>query len=302
MNDVLGSSEAAVEAAVLDQLRSAPAPTPLAKIHKGMPKRTPAEAVERAVESLVAAGRAFRFAPYRSQAPRFWDRPHAEYARQVIREAIEKKPRTASDLDKAVQKPLADLSAARRKEIVGLLAAEGAVYQLPPLPGSRTVRYSASPPDPADYVRTAVSRFVRAETSVAKQLAPLGVSPSAVRQAVLTLLGENAPQGAAVVETTSRSGAGASPEEVGAAVLDMVRELARDPRLGGFISLPELRERLQSRMADKDRFDRVVCELARRQVVELYPHDYPGSLSDEERARLVTDERGAFYNGLSLRE
>ena len=56
------------------------------------------------------------------------------------------------------------------------------------------------------------------------------------------------------------------------------------------------------RLSDKEQFDRVVCDLARQQVVELYPHDYPGSLPEQERRRLVADERGAFYNGVSLRK
>lgn len=307
MNDAVETQDtAAIEAAVLERLRAAPEPAALGKIQQALPKKPQVarESVARALEELVEQGRAFLFAPYRGKDVRYWDRGHDEYARQVIREALAKKPRTATELDKTLQKPLADWNASQRRAAAQQFAAQGGIYQLPPLPGGKTVRYGLTRPDPADYLRTAMGRFLKAEASVRKLLAPLGISPEEVRTAAERLLGGKTPERGARVESPVVAAVPTAPEDAGAereAVLQKIRELARDPRLGGFVSLPDLRREMRSRVADKERFDQIVCELASRQVVELYPHDYPASLPEEERNHLVADGRGAFYNGVSLR-
>lgn len=50
----------------------------------------------------------------------------------------------------------------------------------------------------------------------------------------------------------------------------------------------------------KDRFDRAAVDLAKRRKVVLHHHDYPATLSEEERAGLVRDEMGTYYVGAGL--
>jgi hypothetical protein len=52
----------------------------------------------------------------------------------------------------------------------------------------------------------------------------------------------------------------------------------------------------------KAAFDRAALTLARQRKVSLHYYDAPGSLSEAERARLVRDSKGVYYNGIALRD
>ena len=98
------------------------------------------------LDEQARAGRLVRFAPFRGKAPRYWTRDHASYARGLIQGALSEKPRTSSDLEKAIAKRLGDLTKAQRQAILDQMVAEEKVYRLPNLPGSRTPRYSLARP------------------------------------------------------------------------------------------------------------------------------------------------------------
>jgi len=70
---------------------------------------------------------------------------------------------------------------------------------------------------------------------------------------------------------------------------------------GAPVSLTRLREWPGLKDLPKAVFDRAALELAVRGVVVLNRHDYPASLSDEERQKLVQDDRGCCYIGIALR-
>ena len=129
------------------------------------------------LEGQARAGRVVRFAPFRGKAPRYWTRDHAAYARGLIRAALAERPRSGSDLEKAVAKRLGDLTKAQRQAILDQMVAERKVYRLPNLPGSRAPRYSLSPPDPRDYLRTPVGRLRKQIERLAEELARFGVAP-----------------------------------------------------------------------------------------------------------------------------
>ena len=53
---------------------------------------------------------------------------------------------------------------------------------------------------------------------------------------------------------------------------------------------------------DKAHFDAAVLDLSRQGRVSLHRHDYPASLTPQERDELVTDGAGTYYVGLALRQ
>jgi hypothetical protein len=308
-------TEDGIELRLRDALRAAAEPLAVSKIRASLParQRAAAEELQSILEALVARGAAYRFAPYRTQnrAPRYWDRSPVVYVRQLILAALQGKNRSARDLEKALQRPLADWKKQERQEAIGRLVSEGAVYRLPPLPGSKAVRYSLSPPDPADYLRAAMNRFLQHENKVEQQLAPLGIQPRQVREATLRMLGRepspNSPREPSVQAAPDevagpRPRAGGGPTDDELLVLQAIRELGHDPRLGGFVSIADLRRTLDGRLPASQRFDETLWRLAQARQVDLYPHDYPGSLTNEERRQLLFDERGRCFNGVSLRD
>jgi len=70
---------------------------------------------------------------------------------------------------------------------------------------------------------------------------------------------------------------------------------------GAPVQLSHLRHSLRSEIADKDIFDQAVMRLAAQGRVAVHQHDYVGSLSQEELAALVSDGRGNYFIGVTLR-
>lgn len=85
-------------------------------------------------------------------------------------------------------------------------------------------------------------------------------------------------------------------------ILEVLRGLSRARRHGGLVAVRDLREAIGDRCPDKVAFDAALGGLARSDRVWLYRHDFPASLSPAERAGMVVDDQGNYYNGVSLRE
>jgi hypothetical protein len=154
--------------------------------------------------------------------------------------------------------------------------------------------------------------LLKHEKKVEQQLASLGIQPHQVHEAARRLFdaaSNRIPRPQQVVkptqaetptETTAIESKGSLEDQ--AHILQAIENLGRDPRLGGFVSMLDLRRAVERQLPDYDRFDRALLDLARSRRVDLYPHDFPGSLTREERRQLDTDERGRCFNGVSLRQ
>ena len=86
----------------------------------------------------------------------------------------------------------------------------------------------------------------------------------------------------------------ATVEQVRKAIQRMTNE--KPP--GALLSVRELRGRLA---LDKDTFDEAVLALHAAARIVLHHHDFPASLGETERGKLVRDARGVHYVGLALR-
>jgi len=198
------------------------------------------------LEEQARAGRLVRFAPFRGKASRYWTRDHAAYARGLIHGALAEKPRSASDLEKSVAKRLGDLTKAQRQALLDQMVAEGKVYRLPNLPGSRTPRYSLSPPDPRDYLRTPVGRLRKQIERLAEGLARFGVTPEDTFSAAVELLGVKPPDLAArsAAARADAWSAAAARADFAAAFDAAFHELDRQRGSHNFLSLVDLRQAL----------------------------------------------------------
>lgn len=52
----------------------------------------------------------------------------------------------------------------------------------------------------------------------------------------------------------------------------------------------------------KEVFDQCVTILASQDVLALFRHDYPASLTEQQRAEMVHDGRGNWFNGVAISE
>jgi len=78
-------------------------------------------------------------------------------------------------------------------------------------------------------------------------------------------------------------------------MVDLVLHILR--QYGPIVSASWLRTVITDRYLDV-----FLLRLCREGRIGLHKHDYPGSLSDEERAELITDGHGTYYAAVSLRE
>jgi RNA 2',3'-cyclic 3'-phosphodiesterase len=90
-----------------------------------------------------------------------------------------------------------------------------------------------------------------------------------------------------------------TPKEDDDAVRAGLRTLASREPPGALLSVRTLRELLPS--LDKSRFDSAVLRLFRAEEIDLHHHDFPSSLSEVERNKLVRDEQRIHYVGVAFR-
>ena len=83
-------------------------------------------------------------------------------------------------------------------------------------------------------------------------------------------------------------------------LLGLMTELEPAAANGALVSLRDLRRAATPDM-DKPTFDAAVIKLASDGLANLHRHDYPGSLTDGERAAMVPDDRGSYYIGVARR-
>ncbi len=184
---------------VIKALRQVGEPVTAKKLRDQLrgPHRLSAEALTELLERQVAAGRLYRFLPYVSKMPRYGTDDHQQHACRVMEMVLATGPHTLQALQQRVTKRLADCPPSRRKELLESLVSEGRVRHLPPVPGSRTLRYGIHPPDPSEYVRKFVTDFLNRVQKQANQLALAGVGKQATweaaRQLLLDGLGANGP-------------------------------------------------------------------------------------------------------------
>ncbi len=87
-----------------------------------------------------------------------------------------------------------------------------------------------------------------------------------------------------------------SDREIVERVISTIKSSARP---GILLSVRALRDKVRG--VSKTDFDATVMMLAERGLVVLHHHDFPYSLSETERRKLVEDGKGTHYVGLAIR-
>ena len=284
------AAEPEIVESLLEALERAEEPVTVSQLRKGLsgPSKRSEEQIGRVLEGLVARGRAYRFAPYRSKAPRYWVHDLDHYARTAMLRRLGRRPIKAAELINGLKSPLKGCAPGRLRKILDELIRTGQAHKLPTFVRGRSQYFSARPPDPRDYLNDALDE-------ISKKLEKAGISRAQVSAAALELL----QPGSAPPPVVPRPGM--SDEEVDRIVLDGLRQLAPDGAGRALVPIRELRKLLASRVPDKAPFDDAVIRLAAQGRVDLHRHDYPGSLGEDERLGMVPDGRGSYFIGIAPR-
>jgi hypothetical protein len=151
-------NEADLVAAIQRALAASPEPMTLSKIRSRLPasyRNIPTEQLAESLRRRVDANVLYEYSPYRSQQPRYWDRPPVVHLQYLVRAALEEEPLTWSQL----RRKLPDYARNKAEEVLQDQVRQGLLYQHPRA-GSRTgARFGLHPPDPREPLREQLPRL-----------------------------------------------------------------------------------------------------------------------------------------------
>ena len=248
--------------------------------------KLPLEMVEAALNELVDTGKLYLWRP--GKTPYFCLSEPRKTALETILNALAAGPLTEKELVASVRKRLPGYQVMDLKEH---LSYSKQAYEYPKY-GKVKIRYGLQPPEPGPYLGKAMQEI----TALQRLLAPFQISLEAIYGALGRELG-----------LARETGEPSKEPPKGEIVLPdaeplLLRAITRLQPFGQRRALVSIRELRRSMGLAKSVFDRVVLSLALQGKVALHHHDFPSSLSPEERDELVRDEQGTYYVGIVPKE
>jgi hypothetical protein len=289
-----------LESAISSALDRVQAPVSASQLNKLLPKpfqRKKVADLNEVLDRLVSERRAFKVA---GKAPKFLRADPREAAESAIVSALREGKLKAKDLEARVKGVAVGIGKKDYAAILDGLVRTGRVHvhfksAKNGLPGTTKEAYALepqSPPDGKAFVAKALQALKDAFVVARRyRVAPAEVVAALVRAsgldhgALLSALGGS-------VDVALHSSVG--DEDT---VLDGLKLLISRERTGALIPISHLRRALN---LNPRRFDSLVLDLERAGKVILHHHDFPGNLSENERAELVVDKYGTHYVGIAL--
>ena len=248
--------------------------------------KLPLEMVEAALNELVDTGKLYLWRP--GKTPYFCLSEPRKTALETILNALAAGPLTEKELVASVRKRLPGYQVMDLKEH---LSYSKQAYEYPKY-GKVKIRYGLQPPEPGPYLGKAMQEI----TALQRLLAPFRISLEAIYGALGRELGLARETGEHSKEPPRGETASPDAEPL------LLRAITRLQPFGQRRALVSIRELRRSMGLAKSVFDRVVLSLALQGKVALHHHDFPSSLSPEERDELVRDEQGTYYVGIVPKE
>lgn len=246
------------------------------------------------LEELMASGAVFAMPASGAKAkPRYWGRPASEYGRQALRQFVEAKgPQEEAKLRKALK----EFSDDQFRKIVddGLAAKE--LFRHPIAGKVKKELLGTRPPSPEPYLGEVAAQLAK----IVPRLLAANIGGDELRRYFVQII-----EAAGVPFSSANFGgssatqpARAEPAASGADLIGLIRRLEPGADRGALVGARDLRRASQ---LEKNQFDRAVLDLAREGRLSLHRHDYPTSLSPEERDSLISDSQGSYYVGVALK-
>lgn len=277
--------------------RKKPGPATASAISTALPQpiRPAKGALAELLTRAVAGEELWEYPPQKGQ-PRYWTQSPRDLAWQRVEALLVQKDRTAAEL----KKPLV------KDELKGLIESEAflaemvateKLFLLPKPPRTKAAKYSLRPIDFSVYAKHVVGPV----DAFIKKLKTLAYKEGLPERAVFELAHAQVGDqiGAPFVISTAKTTTPVSSTELPETILQAMHDI--NPRVadGDLVLIPELRQRLDFLADDRERFDKTLLEMFRDRQVVLSRQN-AGTLPESERAQLVTDHVGNYYNTVAL--
>ncbi|WP_437190875.1 hypothetical protein [Planctomicrobium sp. SH527] len=232
-------------------------------------------------------GQVFNILPAtKAGKPLYWGRDRITWGEQLIRQTLEKK---GPQPHAAVLKSANVLTEAEFAELIESKIARGELFLHPPVGKIKKPLLATQPPRPEPYLQPVAQQL---QTAIAA-LRAAQVPEDQLRRALVQIV-----EGTGIsfgTQSTPRPTSHASSVDLEA----LIRHIEPGAAQGALVGIRDLR---RAAGISKPEFDSMLLELSRQGQVSLHRHDYPASLTAEERNDLVVDPHGTYYVGVALRQ
>lgn len=216
----------------------------------------------------------------------YWNHDRNIWGKQLARQTLETKgPQPEATVHKAAK----FLTDSEFTSLIENMLAAGELFLHPPIGKIKKPLLALQPPRPEPYLQPVAQQL---QTTIAF-LRSAQVPEDQLRRALVQLV-----EGTGVTFGTPTPARSASPAP-SADLEALIRQIEPGASQGALVGIRDLR-----RIAgiSKSDFDSMLLELSRQGRVSLHRHDYPASLTTDERNDLVVDGQGTYYVGVALRQ
>jgi len=232
-------------------------------------------------------------------SPRFWKHDLLELGRRTILELVEQKgPQPESALLKAQK----GFPAEQAHEVIKKALANRELRKHPTYGKIKKELLGIRPPVPAPYLKEIGTQLIKVVCILKAAEVPI----SSIRRDFMELLEASGVPvtGSPHTHSPNTHSSASSPESgcefqehTAVDLVALLKQLEPGAARGALVGAGELR---RAAGLEKQKFDRAVLDLARRQHLILHRHDYPTSLSPSALEELVFDGVRTYYVGIAL--
>lgn len=213
---------------------------------------------------------------------RYWNQDRTAYFRSTVLQVLQAKgPLPEAKLQSAVK----GITPGEWQLVRESLRQSRQMFAHPPVGKKGKAAFGLRPPAAEPYLK----EFAVPMTTIITMLTEAGVAADDIRRAIVEMV-----EAAGIPFGLSRAAKSTAPDRL----IELMMTLEPGAARGTLISVRDLR---RSAQWDKAAFDAAVLQLSRQGKLALHWHDFPASLTAEERDELVTDGAGNYYIGVALR-
>jgi hypothetical protein len=291
------ADEIAFKGVVLAALALQQQPVSISRLRSSLPSpfRGKPASFKTRLENL--AGISF-FPTGKPTQPLVWDRSPAVFVETVILAALSKKPLTISEIETKTRAKLKHLSPADRRRVFDSLLSTQRIFRWPKKPGTKSEKFGISPPDPRDYLASALKALSKAVAKVADVFAEVGIPPSKTHAAAMSAIQSMLSEGERKPLVNSASPA--ADETLLGLLADHMAVIDPRSRRGAPVLIGDLRPAVAFLFPTPQQFDAALIRLERAGRVSLLRYDPALAAEPLGPSRLVTDGQKT-YSGVSLR-
>lgn len=292
--------ELAFKGVVSTALALQPQPVSISRLRLSLPapfRGKPASFKTR-LEGLAGSQTIWFFPTGKSTQVLVWDRSPTVFAEMVILAALGKKPLTTSEIETKTRAKLKHLSPVDRRRVFDALLSAQRIFRWPKKPGAKSEKFGIAPPDPREYLGSALKALGKAVSQVADVFAEVGIPPSTTHAATLAAIQSMFSEGGS--KPLVHSASPADDETLLGLLAEHMAAIDPRSRRGAPVLISDLRPAVALLFPTRQQFDAALIRFARAGRVSLLRYDPALAAEPLGPSQLVTDGQKT-YSGVSVR-